>query len=142
MAADPVRRHDEAAGGRPPDPRRGKMRYLLLIYGEEQTRELSQEESDASMAEWWAYTEALRASGVHLGGEALQPSQTATTVRLKEGERVVTDGPFAETREVLGGYYLIDVPDLDSALDWAAKCPGAKYGSMEVRPIMEFDTPS
>jgi hypothetical protein len=118
------------------------MRYLLLIYGEEQTRELSQEESDASMAEWWAYSEALRASGVHLGGEALQPSQTATTVRLKEGERVVTDGPFAETREVLGGYYLIDVPDLDSALDWAAKCPGAKYGSMEVRPIMEFDAPS
>jgi hypothetical protein len=124
------------------DPRRGKMRYLLLIYGEEQTRELSQEESDASMAEWWAYSEALRASGVHLGGEALQPSQTATTVRLKDSERVVTDGPFAETREVLGGYYLIDVPDLDSALDWAAKCPGAKYGSMEVRPIMEFETPS
>jgi hypothetical protein len=118
------------------------MRYLLLIYGEEQTRELSQEESDASMAEWGGYTEALKASGVHLGGEALQPSQTATTVRLKEGERVVTDGPFAETREVLGGYYLIDVPDLDSALDWAAKCPGAKYGSMEVRPIMEFDAPS
>jgi hypothetical protein len=118
------------------------MRYLLLIYGEEQTRELSQEESDASMAEWWAYSQALQSSGVHLGGEALQPSQTATTVRLKEGERVVTEGPFAETREVLGGYYLIDVPDLDSALDWAAKCPGAKYGSMEVRPIMEFDAPS
>jgi hypothetical protein len=78
---------------------------------------------------------------VHLAGDALQNSQTATTVRVKDGERVVTDGPFAETREVLGGYYLIDVPDLDSALDWAARCPGAKYGSMEVRPIQEFETP-
>lgn len=74
-----------------------------------------------------------------MGGEALQPSQTATTVRLKDGERVVTDGPFAETREVLGGFYMIDVSDLDTALDWAARCPGAKYGSMEIRPIMEFD---
>ena len=69
----------------------------------------------------------------------MQPSQTATTVRLKAGERVVTDGPFAETREVLGGFYLIDVPDLDTALDWAARCPGATYGSMEVRPIMEIE---
>ena len=76
--------------------------------------------------------------GVKVGGAALQPSQTATTVRLKDGERVVTDGPFAETREVLGGYYLLDVPDLDAAIDWAARCPG-KYGSMEVRPVMDFE---
>jgi hypothetical protein len=68
----------------------------------------------------------------------LQGSQTATTVRMKDTERVVTDGPFAETREVLGGYYLIDVPDLDGALDWAARCRGAKYGSIEVRPILEL----
>ncbi|MGH8822871.1 MAG: YciI family protein [Jiangellaceae bacterium] len=115
------------------------MRYLLLIYSEEPTTAPSQEEADATMAEWWAYTEAIKASGVHLAGDALQSSQTATTVRLKEGERVVTDGPFAETREVLGGYYLVDVPDLDSALDWAARCPGAKYGSMEVRPVQEFE---
>jgi len=117
------------------------MQYLLLIYGEEANTPQTQEEIDASMAEWGAYTEAVRAAGIYLAGEALQPSQTATTVRVKEGERIVTDGPFAETREVLGGYYLIDVPDLDGALDWAAKCPGAKYGSMEVRPIMEFETP-
>lgn len=116
------------------------MRYLLLIYGEEPATQPSQEESDAVMAEWWQYDAAIKDSGVHLDGIALQPSQTATTVRLKGDERVVTDGPFAETREVLGGYYLIDVPDLDTALDWAARCPGAKYGSMEVRPVMEFDT--
>jgi hypothetical protein len=115
------------------------MRYLLLIYSEELTAPPAPEDIDASMAEWYAYTKAIKDSGVHLAGEALQPSQTATTVRLKGDERVVTDGPFAETREALGGFYLIDVPDLDTALDWAARCPGAKYGSMEVRPVMEFD---
>jgi hypothetical protein len=114
---------------------------MLLIYSEEPATPPSQEETDAVMAEWWAYDSAIREAGVHLAGDALQPSQTATTVRLKGDERVVTDGPFAETREVLGGYYLVDVPDLDTALDWAAKCPGAKYGSMEVRPVVEFDTP-
>jgi hypothetical protein len=117
------------------------MRYMLLIYSEEPTIEPSPDEIDAVMAEWWAYDSAIKESGVYIAGDALQPSQTATTVRLKGDERVVTDGPFAETREVLGGYYLIDVPDLDAALDWAAKCPGAKYGSMEVRPIQEFDAP-
>jgi hypothetical protein len=117
------------------------MRYLLLIYSEEPTAPPAQDEIDASMAEWYAYDQAIKDSGVHLAGEALQASQTATTVRLKDSERVVTDGPFAETREVLGGFYLIDVPDLDTALDWAARCPGAKYGSMEVRPVMEFESP-
>jgi len=117
------------------------MRYLLLIYSEEPTAPPAQDEIDASMAEWYAYDQAIKDSSVHLAGEALQPSQSATTVRLKGDERVVTDGPFAETREVLGGFYLIDVPDLDTALDWAARCPGAKYGSMEVRPVMEFDPP-
>ena len=114
------------------------MRYLLLIYSEEPTSQPPQEEVDAVMAEWWAYDEAIRKAGVHLAGDALQGSNTATTVRVKGEERVVTDGPFAETREVLGGYYLIDVPDLDAALDWAARCPGAKYGSIEIRPIMEL----
>ncbi len=117
------------------------MQYLLLIYSEEPTAPPAQDEIDASMAEWYAYDQAIKDSGVHLAGEALQASQTATTVRLKDSERVVTDGPFAETREVLGGFYLIDVPDLDTALDWAARCPGAKYGSMEVRPVMEFEAP-
>ncbi len=118
------------------------MRYVLLIYGEEAATPPPQDEIDASMAEWWQYDTAVRDSGIHVASDALQPSQTATTVRLKDDERVVTDGPFAETREVLGGFYVIDVPDLDTALDWAAKCPAAKYGSMEVRPVMEFEAPT
>jgi hypothetical protein len=116
------------------------MRYVLLIYSEEATTQPSQEEMDALMAEWGAYDGAVKDSGVHIASDALQPSQTATSVRVKGEERIVTDGPFAETREVLGGFYVIDVPDLDTALDWAARCPGAKYGSMEVRPVMEFDS--
>jgi hypothetical protein len=119
------------------------MRYLLLIYGEESTGAPDPAEGEKVMNEYWAYSDAVSKAGVSQGGgEALQDSKTATTVRVKDGERVVTDGPFAETREVLGGFYLIDVPDLDAAIDWAAKCPGAKYGSVEVRPIMEFDNPS
>ena len=115
------------------------MRYLLLIYSEEPTQTPPPEQIEASMAEWWAYDEAIRKAGARLAGDALQGSPTATTVRVKDdGERVVTDGPFAETREVLGGYYLIDVPDLDGALEWAASCPGAKYGSVEIRPVMEL----
>ena len=115
------------------------MRYVLLIYSEEPTGQPSQEEMDASLKEWWAYDQEIKSSGVHISSDALQMTQTATSVRVKDGERVVTDGPFAETREALGGFYLIDVPDLDTALDWAAKCPGAKYGTMEVRPVMSFD---
>ena len=117
------------------------MRYVLLIYGEQTNEEPSQEENDAVMAEWYQYDGAIKDSGVYVAGEALQPTETATSVRIKGDERVVTDGPFAETREMLGGFYLIDVPDLDTALDWAARCPGAKYGTMEVRPVFVFDAP-
>jgi len=117
------------------------MRYMLLFYDEEPTTMPSQAETDAEMAEWYAYDSALREAGIFVSSEALQPSQTATTVRLKSKERMVTDGPFAETREVLGGYYVVDVPDLDTALDWAARCPTAKHGSVEVRPVMVFDEP-
>jgi hypothetical protein len=115
------------------------MNYLLLIYSEEPAEAPSQAVADQVMSEYWEFEKAVADAGVKVGGAALQPSQTATTVRVQNGERVVTDGPFAETREVLGGYYLLDVPDLDAAIDWAAKCPGAKYGSMEVRPVMEFE---
>ena len=115
------------------------MRYLLLIYSEETTTAPEPAEAEKVMNEYWAYTSAINEAGVNQGGEALQDSSTATTVRFKGDERIVTDGPFAETREVLGGYYLIDVPDLDAAIEWAAKCPGARYGSVEVRPIMEFN---
>jgi hypothetical protein len=117
------------------------MRYILLFYDEEPTTTPSQAEMDAEMVDWYAYDSAVRDAGIFVSSEALQPSPTATTVRLKGEERVVTDGPFAETREVLGGYYVVDVPDLDTALDWAAKCPAAKHGSIEVRPIMVTDTP-
>ncbi|MCW6008855.1 YciI family protein [Micromonospora sp. CPCC 205371] len=117
------------------------MRYMLLIYTEEQTGAPDPAQVEQVMGEYWAYEKAVADAGVKEGSDALQPTATATTVRVKDGERLVTDGPFAETREVLGGYYLIDVPDLDSALEWAARCPGAKYGSVEVRPIMEFDEP-
>ncbi|HEX2357983.1 MAG TPA: YciI family protein [Micromonosporaceae bacterium] len=127
---------------RPPERVETTMRYLLLIYGEESTAAPDPAEAEQIMNEYWAYSEALAAAGVMKAGEALQESNTATTVRVKDTERVVTDGPFAETREVLGGFYLVDVPDLDAALDWAARCPGAKHGSIEVRPIMEFDTSS
>lgn len=118
------------------------MRYVLLIYSEESTGAPDPALMDQIMGEYWAYEQAVGQAGVKQAGEALQRVATATTVRLKDGERVVTDGPFAETREVLGGFYLIDVPDLDAALDWAARCPGAKYGSIEVRPVMEFETPA
>ncbi|MGH8867440.1 MAG: YciI family protein [Actinomycetes bacterium] len=115
------------------------MRYLMLIYAEEATSPPPQSEMDAIRQAWMTYDKTIRDAGVALEGEPLQPSSTATTVRVKGGERVVTDGPFAETREVLGGYYLLDAPDLDTALDWAARTPAAQYGgSLEVRPIMDF----
>src|SRR3954453_6037941 len=96
------------------------MRYLLLIYSEETTAAPDPTEAEQVMNEYWAYSNAINEAGASPGGEALQDSRTPTTVRVKGGERVVTDGPFAEPREVLGGYYLIDVPNLDAAIDWAA----------------------
>lgn len=111
------------------------MRYMLLIYEDES----GPQPSEAEMAKWFEYTEALRNAGVHLAGDALLPTSSATTVRVKSGETVATDGPFAETREQLGGFYIIDVEDLDAAIEWAAKVPNAHKGSIEVRPVMEFD---
>jgi hypothetical protein len=120
------------------------MKYMLLIYGAQRSEEPSPEAVEQIMNEYWAYEKAVSEAGVRLASDALQGIETATTVQVSEaGERVVTDGPFAETREILGGYYLIDVPDLDAALEWAARCPGAHHGSkVEVRPIMEFEEPS
>ncbi len=115
------------------------MKYLLLIYSDEKADvNMSKEEMDAWMGEYWAYTEALQKAEVSLGGDALQPTATATTVRVKDGKKVTTHGPFAETKEQLGGYYLLNCNNLDEAIDWAAKCPGARVGSIEVRPVMEF----
>jgi hypothetical protein len=117
------------------------MRYLLLIYGEQSTyNQMSEAEMQADMQRWFDYTNELEQAGVSQSGAALQPADTATSVRPgDDGEPLVTDGPFAETREQLGGYYLLDVPDLDEAIKWAKKCPGVDYGTIELRPVMEFD---
>jgi hypothetical protein len=115
------------------------MRYMLLIYGDESTRGNGTEaEQQAEMQKWFDYTREMRSAGVSQLGDALQPTPTATTVRNQGDEPLVTDGPFAETKEQLGGFYMLDVADLDEAIKWAAKCPGAKYGSIELRPVMEF----
>ena len=116
------------------------MRYLLLIYMDESTyASMSESELQADMAKWWEYTNALKEAGVSPGGEALQPTSTATTVREDGGKPLVTDGPFAETKEQLGGYYVLDVENLDAAIEWAHRCPSTKHGSTELRPIQEFD---
>jgi hypothetical protein len=119
------------------------MKYAILIYGDESGfADAPQEAIDASMAEWWAYEgELQKAGGVKVAGEALQPTATAKSVTVKDGKTSVIDGPFAETKEQLGGFYLLDVKDEDEAIEWAVKCPGAKTGTMEVRPIQEFEPP-
>ncbi|RIK40077.1 MAG: hypothetical protein DCC55_16120 [Chloroflexi bacterium] len=115
------------------------MRYLCLIYtNEREDANASQEEQNAVMAAYYAFTEEINKAGIMRGGEALQPTSTATTVRVRDGKTITTDGPFAETKEQLGGYYLLDCKDLDEAISWAAKIPGAKFGSIEVRPVWEF----
>ena len=116
------------------------MQFALLIYDDgEVWNGLSEEEQNAILGEYFAYTEELRASGAHLGGEALQPVLTAKSVRVRDGEELVTDGPFAETKEALGGFYLIDVESEEEALRWAAKIPSSRLGTIEVRPVMVFD---
>lgn len=117
-------------------------RYALLIVDAESAHP-SPEPPDPAvwgqvMGDYNAYTEMLRKRGAYLGGEALQPVTTATTVRIRDGETVTTDGPFVETKEALGGFYLVEARDLDEALEFAAACPGAKVGAIEVRPIMEI----
>jgi hypothetical protein len=90
------------------------------------------------MQAYAAFTEHARATGAYLGGEALEPTETATTVRVRDGQTLTTDGPFAETKEALGGYYLVDAKNLDEAIDLAARIPGAANGSIEIRPIWEI----
>ena len=116
------------------------MRYLCLIYDEEKKMAtMSKGEQDAFMGEYFAFTEDIKKSGHYIGGEALQPVGTATTVRLRSGKMSTTDGPFAETKEQLGGYYLINAKDLNDALQVASRIPSAKTGTVEVRPIQEFN---
>jgi len=112
------------------------MQYLLMIYGNEAGMQAASKDQATQMsAAYMAYAEAMKQAGVIRGGERLRPTSEATTVRVKSGKTEVLDGPYADTKEQLGGYFMIDVPDLDAALAWAAKCPGASTGTMEVRPI-------
>jgi hypothetical protein len=111
--------------------------YMLLIYGPgEDTR--TPEEVAAEHPRWMAYTEEMEKAGVLRAGDALHPVETATTVRGRAGEVEITDGPFAETKEILAGYYTIEVPDLDSALKWASRAPIVGRGAVEVRPVVDF----
>lgn len=118
------------------------MQYMILIYGDEKGfAGMSEEEMQKSYAEWMQYSRDMAQAGVMLGGASLKPVATATTVRVKNGQVATTDGPFAETKEQLGGYYLIEAKTLDEAIKWAGKCPGAPYGSIEVRPLGIISNP-
>ena len=114
------------------------MRYLLLIYTPEAAQPPSPEATEAEMKAYGAFTRDIQERGLMKAGEALEPTSTATTVRVQDGRTVTTDGPFAETKEALGGFYLIDARDLDEAIEVAARIPAAKRGSIEVRPIWEL----
>ena len=115
-------------------------RYIALIYTDETADQAaSPQDLPETMAAYNAVTEAVNKAGVMDSGDALQGTNTATTVRVRDGKRQTTDGPYAETKEQLGGFYILKCKDLDEALHWAAQIPGAKHGAIEVRPIMEFD---
>ena len=115
------------------------MKYLCLIYDDEKLIEgMSKAEGDTFMGEYMSFTDDIRKSGHYVAGEALQPVATATTVRIRNGKVSTTDGPFAETKEQLGGFYLIEAADLNEAIQIAAKIPSAKMGSIEVRPVVDF----
>jgi hypothetical protein len=112
------------------------MQYMLLIYGDERATEaIPREQMTEIINAHMAYSQALKDAKVWVASNRLRPISAATTVRIRDGQTKVVDGPFAETKEQLGGYYLVDAPDLDAALSWAARCPAARYGTVEVRPI-------
>jgi hypothetical protein len=112
------------------------MQFLLLLYSDEAGwSKLTPAQQEQAEAAYYAYTEALKQAGVLQGLNRLQPASTATTVRVADGKSQVLDGPYADSKEQLGGYYLIDVPDMDAALSWAARCPGASHGIVEIRPV-------
>jgi hypothetical protein len=113
-----------------------QMRYLLSIYSDESRwAQLSRSEQEQGMAAYTAYAKALAESGAYVDSNRLRPVADSTTVRVVDGKAQVLDGPYADSKEQLGGYFLIDVPDLDAALSWAGRCPGASHGTVEVRPV-------
>jgi len=115
------------------------MRYLCLIYEDEKPWEsIPTAEAEAVMGEYFAFTEGIRGKGQLVAGEALQPTATATTVRVRNGKISTTDGPYVETKEQLGGFYLIDAGDLNEAIQIASRIPSARHGSIEVRPVVDF----
>lgn len=116
------------------------MRYMLLIYGDERAgAQMTGAEQAAEYEAYMAFGKEIEQRGVVRGGDALMPTSTATTVRVRGGKMLTTDGPFAETKEQLGGLYILDCKDLDEAIEFAAKIPGATKGSIEIRPVMEFE---
>jgi hypothetical protein len=138
--APPVRPRIDGGEQRRPDAKEPDMQYVLLLYQDEaewMTR--SEAEMEAEMQEFLALDEELTSEGVNAGGEALQPSTTATSVRMRDGEVMVTDGPFAETREQLGGYYVIEADDLEAAIGVARRIPTVREGTIEIRPVLKFD---
>src|SRR6266404_1881963 len=119
------------------------MEYLLMLYSEEGSwNQLTKEQQGQGVAAYRAYTEALQKAGALKSSNRLQPTSAATTVRLANGKTQVLDGPYVESKEQIGGYYLIDVPDLDAAISWAARCPGASHGVVEVRPVWAMQASS
>ena len=114
------------------------MQYILLIYTDE-TRQVSEAEQDIVMSEYFAFSKETRDRNLYVSGDALHDTPAATTVRVRDNKTLTTDGPFAETKEQLGGFYILDCKDLDEAIEMAAKIPGAKHGSIEIRPIMVFN---
>jgi hypothetical protein len=115
------------------------VKYMLLIIGSQDADSVTGEEDQGLMAAFMAYHQAVRDAGVMVDSNVLDSFETATSVQVdRAGDRTITDGPFAETREYVGGYYILDLPDLDAAIDWAARCPGARAWRVEVRPIQEF----
>ena len=116
------------------------MKYLCLIYDDERMwAKMPKDELDRWMGEYYAFSNDIKSSKHYIAGDALKPTNSATTVRVRNGKRTTTDGPFAETKEQLGGYYLIEAKDLNDAIEVASRIPSAKVGSIEVRPIMTFD---
>jgi hypothetical protein len=116
------------------------MQYMLLIYGDQNGwKTLSEEERGQMMQAYYSFTQELQDSGSMVAGDALERTDTATTVRVRNDETLTTDGPFAETKEQLGGYYIVEAGSLDEAIEWASKIPGSRYGSVEVRPVMVFE---
>jgi hypothetical protein len=120
----------------PVQPTETTMKFMLLIHGDEKALAANAKVDATGMSpEYAAYNEAMMKAGIILGGERLRPTSTAASVRMKDGRTEVLEGPYAETREQLGGFYMIDVADMDEAVKWATRCPAAQFGTIEVRPI-------